>query len=138
MQLNPYLSFNGQCEEAFQFYHQVLGGEIVAMISHEGTPAEQHVPPEWRKKIMHAYLRFDGQALMGGDAPPDHYSTPQGISVSLHVDDPAKAERIFQALAENGKVSMPIQETFWAVRFGMLTDRFGTPWMVNCSKPNQG
>jgi PhnB protein len=132
MQLNPYLTFNGQCEAAFKFYERCLGGKIEAMIEHAGTPAEQHVPPEWRKKILHASLTVGGEVLMGSDAPPDRYEEPKGFSVSLQIKDPADAERIFAALAENGAVRMPLQQTFWAHRFGMLVDRFGTPWMINC------
>ena len=83
---------------------------------------------------MHAKLTFGDSVLMGSDAPPNDYQTPRGISVSLHIKEPAEAERIFHALAENGKVAMPIQQTFWSVRFGMLTDQFGIPWMVNCEQ----
>jgi PhnB protein len=134
MQLNPYLTFNGQCEAAFKFYEKCLGGKIVAMLTHEGTPAEQDVPPEWRKKILHARLTVGAQVLMASDAPPERYEKPQGFSVSLNVHAPAEAERIFRALAENGKVQMPLEQTFWAIRFGMCIDRFGIPWMVNCEK----
>lgn len=134
MQVNPYLYFNGQCEEAFKFYEKLLGGKIEVLMPHEGTPAADHVPADWRKKIMHARMVVDGQTLMASDAPPGHYHKPQGYAVSISVKDPADADRIFLALAENGKVNMPIQETFWAQRFGMLVDRFGIPWMVNCEK----
>ena len=134
MQLNPYLTFNGQCEAAFKFYERCLGGKIEAMLTHEGTPAEQDVPPEWRKKILHARLTVGDQALMASDAPPERYEKPQGFSVSLNVNAPAEAERIFHALAENGKIHMPFAQTFWAIRFGMCVDRFGIPWMVNCEK----
>lgn len=134
MQLNPYLTFNGQCEAAFKFYERCLGGKIEAMIPHAGTPVEQHVPPEWCKKILHARLTMGGEVLMGSDAPPDRYEEPKGFSVSLQIKDPADAERIFAALAENGVVRMPLQQTFWAARFGMLVDRFGTPWMINCDQ----
>jgi PhnB protein len=136
MQLNPYLFFDGRCEQAFQFYAKVLGGKIEAMLRHEGTPAEAHVGPEWRKKIMHARLVIGDKALMASDAPPDRSEgAMKGFSVTLGVDKPAEAERIFHALAENGTVRMPIQKTFWAERFGMLVDQFGTPWMINCEKP---
>lgn len=135
MQLNPYLFFNGQCEEAFKFYATCLKGKIEAMLTHEGTPAEAHVPAEWRKKIMHARLMVDGQALMGSDDPTGKYESPKSFSVSLQINDPAQADRVFDALAEKGKINMPIQETFWAIRFGMLVDRFGVPWMINCPKP---
>ena len=94
------------------------------------------MPSEWRKKILHARLTVGDQALMGSDAPPERYDKPQGFSVSLNVDKPAEAERIFRALSENGKVQMPLEQTFWAVRFGMCVDRFGTPWMVNCEQPH--
>ena len=135
MQLNPYLTFNGQCEAAFKFYEQCLGGKIEAMMPHAGTPAEEHVPVEWRDKIMHARLAVGDGVLMGSDAPPERYEKPRGFSVSLQIKDPAQAERAFHALAEGGAVQMPIQPTFWAARFGMLVDRFGTPWMINCDKP---
>jgi PhnB protein len=134
MQLNPYLLFNGQCEAAFRFYERCLGGKIVAMMPHAGTPAEGQVPPEWREKIIHARLVVGDQVLMGSDAPPDHFEKPQGFSVTLGIDNPVEAERVFNALAENGTVRMPIQPTFWAERFGMLVDRFGIPWMINCEK----
>lgn len=134
MQLNPYLSFNGQCEAAFKFYEQCLGGKIEAMITHGGSPMEGQVPSEWHNKILHASLSVGDSVLMGSDAPPERYEQPTGFSVSLGIDDAADAERIFHALAENGKVTMPIQQTFWADRFGMLVDRYGTPWMINCGK----
>ncbi len=135
MQLNPYLTFNGQCEAAFKFYEQCIGGKIEAMMPHAGTPAEEHVPVEWRDKIMHARLAVGDGVLMGSDAPPERYEKPRGFSVSLQIKDPAQADRAFHALAEGGAVQMPIQPTFWAARFGMLVDRFGTPWMINCDKP---
>jgi PhnB protein len=134
MQLNPYLTFNGNCEAAFRFYEKCLGGKIEAMMPHEGTPAEGHVPAEWRKKIMHARMTIGDEVLMASDAPPGHYEPMKGFSVSLQISEPTEAERVFHALAENGTVQMPIQETFWAQRFGMLVDRFGTPWMINCDK----
>lgn len=134
MQLNTYLTFNGQCEAAFKFYEKCLGGKIEAMFTHEGTPAEQQVPSEWRKKILHARLVVGDDVLMASDAPPERYEKPQGFSVSFNINNPAEAERIFRALSENGRVQMPLQQTFWAVRFGMCVDRFGIPWMINCEK----
>src|ERR1700674_173491 len=135
MQLNPYLVFNGNCEPAFRFYEQVLGGKIVAMMPHEGTPAAEHVPPEWRAKVMHARLMVGDEILMGSDAPPDRYEAMKGFSVTLGIKDPAEAERIFHALAKDGTVRMPIQKTFWAARFGMLVDQSETPWMINREHP---
>jgi len=138
MQLNAYLSFNGNCEEAFQFYAQCFGAKIEAMFPHEGTPAAEHVPPEWRSKIMHARLSIGSTVLMGSDVPPQHFKQPSGFSVNIAVNDVAEAERIFQALAENGTVHQPLQQTFWAARFGMLRDRFGIPWMINCEQASAG
>ncbi|MDQ2731228.1 MAG: VOC family protein [Armatimonadota bacterium] len=135
MKLNPYLNFNGNCEAAFKFYEQVLGGKMEAMMNHEGTPAMEHIPAEWAKKIMHARINVGGTILMGSDSPPQYQSEAHGFCVSLLVDTPAEAERVFAALSENGQVEMPLEETFWATRFGMLKDQFGTPWMVNCEKP---
>ncbi|MGC2199005.1 MAG: VOC family protein [Stellaceae bacterium] len=135
MQLNPYLSFNGQCEAAFKFYERCLDGKIVAMMTYAGSPMEQQTSPEMRNKIMHARLMVGDELLMGSDAPPGRYEGVKGFSVTLGIDNPADAERIFHALAQNGTVQMPIQETFWAARFGMLVDQFGTPWMINCEKP---
>jgi PhnB protein len=136
VQLVPYLSFDGQCEEAFRFYQQCLGGHIDAMIPHEQTPAAGSVPPEWGKKILHAHLSARGAVLMGGDPPPGRYHKPTGFCVSLQIEEPAEAERIFRSLGEKGQIQMPMQETFFAERFGMLIDRFGIPWMVNCPKAN--
>ena len=105
------------------------------MIPHEGTPAAEHVPAEWRKKIIHARLVANGVLLMGSDAPPDRYEPMQGFSVTLNIKEPAEAERVFNALWPTAaSVRMPLGETFWATKFGMLTDRFGTPWMINCEK----
>jgi PhnB protein len=130
--VNPYLVFNGRCREAFAFYADCLGGKIEAMLPHAGTPAEGHVPSEWREKIMHARLTVGEDVIMGSDAPPGHFEPPKGFSVAIQLTDPAEAERVFHRLADGGTVQMPLQQTFWAARFGMLVDRFGTPWMVNC------
>ena len=133
MNIDPYLLFNGNCEAAFKFYAKVLGGKIDAMLVHEGTPAAEHVPAEWRNKILYARLVVGDKALMGSDAPPDRYEPMKGFSVTIGIDKPAEAERIFNALSEKGTVTMPFGKTFWAERFGMLVDQFGTPWMINCA-----
>lgn len=134
MQINAYLTFNGNCEEAFKFYEKLLGGKIEAMITHEGTPAAAQTPPEWLKKIIHARMTIGNAVLMASDAPPARYSKPHGFSINIGVTSVQEAERIFSTLAENGTVHMPLGETFWAERFGMLTDRFGIPWMLNCER----
>ena len=134
MRLQPYLNFNGQCDEAFRLYEQVLGGATVGKFTFGTSPmAGQY--PDWDDKIMHIALRIGDQMLLGSDAPPPHYSQPQGLRVCLDIDDVAEAERVYKALSEGGQVIMPLEETFWAKRFAMFADRFGTPWMVNVSKP---
>jgi PhnB protein len=135
MQLNPYLSFNGNCAAAFRFYEKVLRGTIPMMMTYGESPMCDQTPAELRDKVMHTRVIAGNAVLMGSDAPPDRYQNTQGTMVALGVDSAEEAERIFHALAENGTVTMPIAETFWAVRFGMLTDQFGTPWMINCEKP---
>jgi PhnB protein len=137
VQLNAYLHFNGNCEEAFKFYAHIFNGKIEAMFPHEGSPAAQQVPPEWRSKIMHARLVIGNATLMGSDVQPQHYHQPSGFSVNIGVNDVAEAERLFHSLSENAKITMPLQETFWAARFGMLVDRFAIPWMVNCEQAAQ-
>lgn len=134
MQLNPYLLFNGDCEAAFKFYEKRLSGRIESMLTHAGTPAEKQVPAEWRNKILHARMLVGDNVLMGSDAPPGRYETPKGFSVSIQLKDTKEGERIFRELAEGGQVTMPFEETFWAARFGMVVDRFGIPWMVNCER----
>ncbi len=134
MQINPYLTFNGQCEAAFKFYEACLGGKIVAMLAYGDTPMAEQVPPGSRKRIAHARLAVGDQVLMASDAPPEHYEAPKGFAVTLNIGEPAEAERIFHALIEGGSVQMAIQKTFWAARFGRLTDKFGIPWMINCEQ----
>jgi PhnB protein len=136
MKLSPYLMFDGNCREAFTAYETILGGRIEAMMDHRGTPAEAHVPPEWLDKILHACLELDGQMLMASDAPPDRSDGPmRSVSVSVSVPEVAEAERIFAALSEGATIQMPMEETFWAPRFGMLRDRFGTNWMIGAEMP---
>jgi PhnB protein len=134
MQLNPYLMFNGQCEAAFKFYEKCLGGKIAFKITNGESPMAKETPPERRNQILHARFVVGDMVLMGSDAPPERYEKPQGFFVSLGIEEPAEAERVFHALSEKGKVLMPIGETFWAIRFGMLVDQFGIPWMINCEK----
>ena len=134
MELAPYLTFNGNCEAAFNLYEQLLGGKIELMMRNGESPMANTTPPDLKDKILHVRMMVRGQALMGSDAPPGRFEKPQGAWVSLSVDSTDEAERIFKALAENGSTVMPLQKTFWAARFGMCVDRFGTPWMVNAEK----
>jgi PhnB protein len=135
MQSNTYLNFNGQCKAAFDFYAQCLGGKISGIMTYGESPMAEQTSAEQRDKIIHVQLNVGDMVLMGSDAPPEYFEKPQGFNVNLQFDDVTEAERIFSALSENGTVKMPIQETFWSARFGMLVDRFGTPWMINCNLP---
>jgi len=135
MQLNPYLSFNGNCAEAFCFYQKALRGTIPMTLTYGESPMKDQTPPEFGDKVAHTRLIVGDAVIMGSDAPPGRYQKTQGITVAIGVDSAAEAERVFHALAEKGTVTMPIAETFWAVRFGVLTDQFGIPWMINCEKP---
>jgi PhnB protein len=132
MQINPYLSFKGECEAAFKFYEQCLGGKLVTLFRYAGSPMADQVPDDWAEKVMHGSLTIGDQVLMGGDVAPDQYEEPKGFSLSIQIESAAQAERIFHELAGGGKVMMPLEKTFWAERFGMLVDRFGIPWLINC------
>lgn len=130
MRVNIYLRFKGNCEEAFNFYAQLCGGMIEMLQRYEAVPDSDQAPPALAKQVLHAQLKIGDQVIMGSDAPPDRYQVPHGFSVSLTVDAIADAERIFKALSEKGSVQMPMEQTFFAKRFGMATDRFGTPWII--------
>jgi len=132
MQVNPYLNFNGNCEAAFKFYAEALGGKIDMMSTFADAPSGMGVSADWRNKIMHISMTLAGTRLMGSDAPDERYQKPQGMTVSLQMTEPKDAERVFAALSKGGAVRMPLQQTFFATRFGMVTDQFGIPWMVNC------
>ncbi len=133
MKINPYLIFNGDCKAAFTFYAQCLQGTLEMMMTFGESPARDQMPASYHDLIIHTRLVVGDQALMGSDTTPDRpYHGISGCSVSLNVTSIAEAERIFTALADQGTIQMPLEATFWAARFGMLVDRFGVPWMVNC------
>jgi len=132
MQVNTYLSFKGQCEAAFKFYEQSLGGQLGAIFRYAGTPFADTVPADWQNKIMHGSVTVGGQVLMGADVVPGQYEEPKGISLSIHMKSAQEAERVFHELANDGRVVLALEKTFWAERFGMVVDRFGIPWMINC------
>ena len=135
MKINPYLIFNGDCKAAFTFYAESLNGNIEAMLTFGETPAREHVPADLHNLIIHTRLTVGDQAIMGSDTTPDRPTDDMsGCSISLNVDSIAEAERMFSALSEDGTVQMPLEQTFWAARFGMLVDRFGVSWMINCEK----
>lgn len=135
MKLVPYLNFPGTCKEAMTAYADILGGKLEAMLTYGDMPGDHPIPDEMRKMIAHARIAVGDEILMASDAGPDRFKPMQGMSVTLNIPDPAEAERVFHALAAGGTTIMPLEETFWAIKFGVLADRFGTQWMINCAKP---
>ncbi|MDQ6640824.1 MAG: VOC family protein [Pseudomonadota bacterium] len=136
-QIDAYLMFDGKCEEAMRVYERTLGAKVEAMITYGEAPSMgEPVPPASADKIMHASLEIDGRRLMASDYPANQPAEPmQGFSLSLSYPSVKEAAPVFDALAAGGKVTMPMAKTFWAEGFGMLTDRFGTPWMVSAGEP---
>ncbi|MDX2155344.1 MAG: SRPBCC domain-containing protein [Hyphomicrobiaceae bacterium] len=134
MDITPYLYFDGQCETAFKFYEAAFGGRIVMMLKYEDAPSDQPTSAGTEGRIMHARLLWNGRFLMGSDTPAGRACQPQGFSVAVSVDSPADAERIFAALSEGGTVQTPLIPTFFSHSFGMLQDKFGVAWMLNCEK----
>jgi len=132
MQMSPYLSFNGQCEAAFHFYELSLGGSLGALFRYAGGPLSDQVSADWSEKIMHGSITIGGQLLQGADVAPEKYEAPKGFSLSLQMTSVEEGERVFRDLAAGGRVVMPFEPTFWAAGFGMVVDRFGIPWLVNC------
>jgi len=136
MQLEPYLFFHGRCEEALNFYKESLGGEISGLSRFAGSPMESQVDASYKEKVMHAKFEADGVKFMASDGRPG--PGPDGeddIALCLSTGDDAEGERVFKALAEGGKVDMPLEKAFWGGKFGALTDRFGVQWMVEISQP---
>ena len=132
MQINAYLVFNGDCEDAFRFYADCLRAQLATLQRFGDTPGCEGMPASMKDKVMHVRLQAGDQVLMGSDNHPDHpYEGIKGCSIALSVDRAEEADRIFVELSQGGAVLMPMQETFWAQRFGMLADRFGVSWMVN-------
>ena len=129
--LNAYLVFDGNCAEAMRFYQRTLGGKLDLM-THADSPIAAQTPPGSANRIMHARLSLDDATLMASDSMPGNPDRGMtGFSLALVYPTHAEAKRVFDALAEGGKVTMPLQKTFWAEAFGMFVDRFGTPWMIN-------
>lgn len=138
-QLAAYLSFDGTCADAMKFYARVLGAKVEALITYGQVPGDQNCAPADADRIMHAYLVHKDFALMAGDTPPGvPYEGIKGVMMALTYDSVAEAQRVFNAFADGGSVQMPMGETFWVERFGMVTDRYGTPWGINGGKSKMG
>ena len=128
MQLHTYLNYGGNCEQAFRFYEQQLGGTITMLMRHGEQPTPSQAPPDWNGKVLHARMNLGGTELLGADIPG--YQPMRSAYLSLTVSTQEEAERIYALLSDGGQVFMPIQETFFASRFAMLRDQFGTSWML--------
>ncbi|MFZ2103327.1 MAG: VOC family protein [Oricola sp.] len=131
MEPTIYLYFNGNCEEAMRFYADTLGGEILGIFRNDSAPDAESRMPGGGDLVMNMAMKLGGATMMASDAPDQYYSKPQGFSISVSPSSLEEVDRVFAALSEGGQVSMPLGETFWAERFAMLTDRYGTPWMIN-------
>ena len=131
--VQPYLNFNGNCEEAINFYKDVLGGEILFIQRYGESPMKGMGPDN---NVMHCTLKVGDSHIMAADNPEGQpASVGSNISLAIGSNDPAGAESMFEKMADGGSVTMPMQQTFWAERFGMLTDKYGINWMFNCEKP---
>jgi PhnB protein len=137
MRVNTSLHFNGRCEAAFRFYEQRLGGKIEVLLKWGESPLTDQVPPEWRDKILHAHMKLANADFIGGDVLARDYRQPQGFSVLLGVDDLRTVEEMFAALADGGSVKMALQKTFWAPLYGVVVDRYGIPWEINCERTTE-
>ena len=128
MQLHTYLNYGGNCEQAFRFYEQHLGGKITMLMRHGEQPTPSELPPDWNGKVLHARMNLGGTELLGADIPG--HQPMRSAYLSLTVSSQEEAERVYALLSDSGQLFMPIQETFFASRFAMLRDRFGTSWML--------
>jgi PhnB protein len=135
MKLHTYLNYGGNCEEAFRFYEKHLGGKILVMMTHGEMPDAKDVPAELQKAILYAHMSIGETEIMGSDVPPDRFEPMRSVYLSLSVDSTPEAESIHALLSEGGDVFMPMQGTFFAHRFSMLRDRFGTSWMIIHQRP---
>jgi PhnB protein len=132
MQLIPHLTFNGDCEAAFRLYEQCLDGHITLLLTYAESPAP-NTPSGFENKILHATLKIGDQTITGVDHPAATYQKPQGFALQLNLTDPAQAQRIFDTLQQGGTTTLPLQPVFWSQLYGLVTDRFGTPWEINCA-----
>ncbi len=130
MKLYTYLNYGGNCEQAFRFYEEHLGGKITMMMRHGEQPNGTEVPANWRHAILHARLTLGETELLGADVPPERFQPMRSAYLTLTMGSNAEAERIYALLSEGGQIFMPMEETFFAHRFAMLRDRFGTSWML--------
>jgi PhnB protein len=137
MRLRTYLNYGGNCRQAFRFYEQHLGGKITMMVTHGEGPNQASVPAGWKDAILHARIDIGGTELLAADVPPDRFQPMRSAYLSLSLDSNEEAERVYALLSDRGQIFMPMEETFFAFRFAMLRDRFGTSWMLLHERPVQ-
>ena len=136
MKIQAYVTFGGRCEEALEFYKASLGAEVTDLVRWKDNPdPSMKMPPGYAEKIMNAAFRIGDTDLMADDGMGENVPEFKGMTLAIEVDDDTEAQRVFAALSEGGTVSMPLMKTFWTSSFGMLTDKFGVPWMVNVAAP---
>jgi PhnB protein len=135
LRLNTFLNFGGNCEEAFRFYEQHLGGAITMLMRRAEMPNQSDTWPGWEQSVQYAIMNIGETQLMGSDVPPQRFQPMRSVYLSLTVDGAAEAERVWALLSDGGQIFMPMEETFFATRFGQLRDRFGTSWMILALKP---
>jgi PhnB protein len=133
MRISCHLIFDGQCKSAFTEYRSILGGTVTTLITFGESPLADQVPSEWAARVLHATLAFEDQEILGSDAFPGEPCRPQGFAVTLSTQDPAWTQAVFDRFARAGIIKMPLQQTFWARLFGVVTDRFGVTWELNCA-----
>ncbi len=135
MKLLTYLNYGGNCRQAFEFYVEHLGGEVTMLMTHGEGPDMTNVPPEWKDAVLHARIELGGTSLLGADIPPERFKPMRSAYLTLILDSDEEAERIYALLTDGGEIFMPMEETFFASRFAMLRDRFGTSWMLLHERP---
>lgn len=135
MKLTTYLNYGGNCAQAFRFYEKHLGGKITVMMTHGDLPQASEIPDNWKDAILHARIDLGGTELLGADIPPDRFKPIRSAYLTLSLDSNEEAERIYALLSDGGEIFMPMEETFFAFRFAMLRDKFGTSWMILHERP---
>jgi PhnB protein len=130
MKINLHINFSGQCQEAFEFYQSILGGEI-KLLTYGDSPAKKEIATDWHEKIVHGSFELQGLEIAGADVRPEHYQSPQGFHLLLQLESESEAKRIFNAFSEGGAIVMPLQNTFWSSCYGIVRDKFGISWEIN-------
>ena len=130
MKIDLHINFPGNCQEAFVYYQSILGGEV-QLLTYGDSQSETNVPEDWKYKIVHGSIKLNQLEIAGTDVPPDAYEAPRGFQLLLQLNNEAESRRIFDALSENGSITMPLQKTFWSPCFGIVVDKFGIAWEIN-------